>query len=381
MTTTPTDGPLAGIRILDLTSVIMGPYATQILADQGADVIVIEPAGGDTNRLMGAGPHPQLSGISLNLMRNKRSVTLDLKSESALSTARRLVATCDAVVASYRPGALARMGLDYQSVRRIRPDIVYCQGQGFPLDSPRADEPAYDDIIQAASGMADVSAKVAQRPSLLPTIWADKVCGLIMAQAATAALVHRERTGEGQHVEVPMVDAARSFVLVEHGAAAIPEPAVGPAGYQRILSPFRRPQRTADGWINVLPYSPDHYRALFAEAGRSDLVDDPRYADRRAAIKNSDTLYRDVESVLADRTTAEWLAFCSRAGIPASAVATLEEILAELPLADHPVAGTFRLTPPAARFSGMPAALRRPAPLIGGDTAEVLDELEGSPAC
>ncbi|NLU74017.1 CoA transferase [Streptomyces sp. HNM0575] len=377
----PATGPLAGHRVLDLTNVIMGPYATQILADQGADVIVVEPRSGDTNRLMGPGPHPQLSGISLNLMRNKRSVTLDLKSPAGRDAVRRLLTTCDAVVASYRPGALRRMSLDYARARELRPDVVYCQGQGFPLDSDRADEPAYDDIVQAASGLADAAARVSGTPALLPTILADKVCGLVMAQAVTAALLHRERTGTGQHVEVPMVEAMRSFVLVEHGAGAIAQPPVADAGYPRILSPHRRPQRTLDGWISVLPYAPGHYADLFAEAGRRDLANDPRYADRRAAIRHSDSLYRDVAEVMGTRTTGEWLGFCATAGIPASAVATLDEIVAELPTTDHPAAGSHRVIPPPARFSRTPSSVRRGAPLIGQDTDEVLAELERSGAC
>ena len=368
-------GPLAGVRVLDLTSVIMGPYATQILADQGADTIVVEPRGGDTNRLMGAGPHPELSGTSLNLMRNKRSVSIDLKTDESQAAVRRLVSTCDVVVATYRPAALQRMGLSYEDVRTIRPDIVYCQGQGFALDSPRSDEPAYDDVVQAASGLSDLVNRMQGEPGLMPTILADKVCGLFIAQAVSAALYHRARTGEGQHIEVPMVEAMRSFVLVEHGAGAICEPPLAAPGYARVLSPCRKPQRTTDGWVEVLPYSPSQYQALFREAGRADLAGDARVADRASAIRNADSLYRDVAEVLATRTSAQWLDFCGRAEIPATAVVTLEEILAALPLAEHPVAGSYRLIPPAARFSAAGPPPARPAPLIGADTDEVLGAL------
>ena len=372
---TANDGPLAGVRVLDLTSVIMGPYATQLLADQGADTIVVEPRSGDTNRLMGAGPHPQLSGTSLNLMRNKRSVSVDLKTAAGRDAVHRLVATCDVVVATYRPAALRRMGLSYEDVRAIRPDIVYCQGQGFPLDSPRADEPAYDDVVQAASGLSDLVERTQGEPGLLPTILADKVCGLFIAQAVSAALYHRARTGEGQHIEVPMVQAMRSFVLVEHGAGAICEPPLAPPGYPRVLSRFRKPQRTSDGWVQVLPYSPAQYEALFREAGRDDLVDDARLADRAETIRNADSLYRDVADVLITRTSAQWLDFCVRAEIPATAVVTLDDILADLPLVEHPVAGRYRLIPAAARFSAGGSALPRPAPLIGADTEAVLGSL------
>ena len=206
-------GPLTGVRVLDLTRVVMGPLATQMLADQGADVILVEAPGGDTNRVMGPGPHPELSGVALNLLRNKRSVDIDLKSSEGIDVARRLIETCDVVVATMRPHVLTRLGLDYESVRAINPSVVYCQAQGFPLSSPRANEPAYDDIIQAASGVSDMMERVWGSPALLPTIFADKICGLVMAQAIVAALFHRERTGEGQHVEVPMQQATQAFML------------------------------------------------------------------------------------------------------------------------------------------------------------------------
>src|SRR5262249_18901967 len=259
-------GPLEGVRVLDLTSVVMGPLCTQMLGDLGADVLVVERPHGETNRVMGAGPHPQLSGISLNLMRNKRSVPVDLTTAAGQATIRELIAGSDALVTTMLPGSLRRLGLDYDSVAQVRPDIVYAQAQGFPLDTDRADQPAYDDIVQSATGVADAMARVTGEPRLVPSIFADKVCGLTLANAVVAALLYRERTGVGQAVEVPMVDAMRAFMLVEHGAAGIPEPPVGPVGYQRILSPERRPQRTADGWIGILPYARAHYESLFALA-------------------------------------------------------------------------------------------------------------------
>lgn len=377
-------GPLEGIRVLDLTRVVMGPLATQVLADQGADVILIEAPDGDTNRVMGPGPHDELSGIALNLLRNKRSVALDLKSEHGAATVRRLVATCDVVVSTMRPQVLRRLGLDHVSLREIRPDLVYCQAQGFPLGSPEENEPAYDDIIQAASGVCDLVDRIWGAPGLLPTIFADKVCGLVMAQAITAALVQRGRTGQGQHIEVPMVQAMAAFNLVEHGAGAIAEPPVHapgrPAtGYPRVLSPERRPHPTSDGWVHLLPYQPRHYASLFAEAGVEGADDDPRYADLRATIANSDSLYADVRRITPTRTTAEWLAYCRAAGIPASPVRSLQDLVDDLPLAEHDVAGPFRLTPALANFAGHPHELRRPAPVVGADTAEVLAELDLSP--
>jgi crotonobetainyl-CoA:carnitine CoA-transferase CaiB-like acyl-CoA transferase len=182
-------------------------------------------------------------------------------------------------------------------------------------------------------------------------------------------------TGDGQHIEVPMLDVMRAFVMVEHGAGSIPEPAVGPPGYQRILTPERRPQRTTDGWINVLPYTDDHYEHLFRAGGREDLVDDPRIATREARIANSDSLYRDVAIILAARTTAEWLSFCRDHGIPATSAASLGDLVEELPLHRHPVAGEYRQIPPPVRFSVTPATVRRPAPTMGQHGREVLAEV------
>lgn len=367
--------------MLDLTRVIMGPLATQILADQGADVILVEAEGGDTNRVMGPGPHAELSGIALNLLRNKRSVGIDLRSDEGRDVVHRLVATCDVVVSTMRPQALARLGLDYATLSSIRRDLVYCQAQGFPLDGPQANEPAYDDIIQAASGVSDIIERVWGHPAFLPTIFTDKVCGLVIAQAVAAALFHRERTGQGQHIEVAMQEAASAFMLAEHGAGAIAEPPVAfdglpAAGYPRVLSPERRPHPTKDGQVHLFPYLPKHYAAIFAEVAADNRDSDARYLDKRAALRNSDSLYRDIRAITPLRTTQEWLDYCRAAGIPATRVVTLQDLVDQLPIASHPAAGTYRLIPQMARFSATQGTLRRNAPLIGENTSEVLAELE-----
>lgn len=373
-------GPLDGVRVLDLTRVVMGPLATQVLADQGADVILVEAPGGDTNRVMGPGPHVQLSGIALNLLRNKRSIDVDLKSEDGRRIIHDLVRYCDVVVATMRPQVLTRLGLDYESLRLLRPDVVYCQAQGFPLASERAGEPAYDDIIQVASGVADMVERVTGQASLLPTIFADKVCGLVMAQAITAALYYRARTGKGQHVEVPMQQATAAFMLVEHGSGAISEPPVHEpgrpaAGYPRVLSAERRPHPTKDGQVHLFPYLPQHYARLFEAAGVENADNDPRYVDQRATIAHSDSLYRDVRAVAPSRTTDEWLEFCRVEGIPATRVASLQDLVDDLDLAEHPAAGKYRVIPQMANFGLTPGGLRHPAPLIGEHTSEVLAEL------
>jgi crotonobetainyl-CoA:carnitine CoA-transferase CaiB-like acyl-CoA transferase len=359
----------------------MGPLATQILADQGADVILVEANGGDTCRVMGPGPHPELSGIALNLLRNKRSIDIDLKSTSGLEFVHRLVSTCDVVVTTMRPHVLERLKLDYAVISEIKPDIVYCQAQGFPLAGPQANEPAYDDIIQAASGVSDMMERVWGQPSLLPTIFADKVCGLVMAQAICAALVNRERTGIGQHVEVAMKEAMAAFMLTEHGSGAISEPpthydGLPAAGYPRVMSRERRPHVTKDGQIHLFPYLPKHYQAIFEEVGEKNAANDPRYIDQRATLNNSDSLYRDIRRIAPLRTTEEWLTYCREAGIPATRVATLQDLVDELPLNEHPTVGSYRAIPPMSRFSHVDGSVRRSAPLIGQDTQDVFDELE-----
>jgi crotonobetainyl-CoA:carnitine CoA-transferase CaiB-like acyl-CoA transferase len=371
----PAVGPLAGVRILDLTSVVMGPLATQILGDLGADVITVEAAQGDIARIMGAGPRPDLSGTALNLLRNKRNIDLDIKAPAGHDALMRIAATCDVVVTNLRPGPAARAGVSYEDIRAVRPDVVYCQAHGFPSDGPRAAEPAYDDIIQSASGVADAARRTTGAPSLAPTILMDKVCGLTIAYAVSAALFARERTGLGEHIEVPMVDTAIAFMLVEHGAGAIPCPPLAPAGYGRILTPERRPAQTADGWIGVLCYSREHYDTLFAAGGRHDLLGDERYATGPARIANSTFLYREVAAVLRTGTTERWLAFCREHSIPATAVADLDDLVDALPEAEHPITGRYKTIPHPVRFARRPASVRRHAPLVGQHTEEILREV------
>ena len=215
-------GPLDGIRVLDLSSVVMGPLATQILGDLGADVITVENRDGDINPVMGPGPHPGLSGVSLNLLRNKRNISLDIAHPDGRAALLRVAAGCDVFVTNLRPGSVGRLRLRYPDVAAVRPDVIYCQAHGFPSDSPQADAPAFDDIIQAACGVPDVLRRANGRPDLMPTLLADKVSGLVLAYSIMAALFHRARTGEGQQVEVPMADAMLAFLLVEHGSGATP---------------------------------------------------------------------------------------------------------------------------------------------------------------
>jgi crotonobetainyl-CoA:carnitine CoA-transferase CaiB-like acyl-CoA transferase len=372
MTETTRRGPLAGLRILDFTSVIMGPYATQILADYGAEVITIETVDGRGNRNMGAGRDPEFSGTALNLLRNKRMVSLDLKDAAARDAVLAVARTCDALITNLRPKPLARLGLAYEDVCAVRPDIVFCQAQGFRSDQSRADDPAYDDIIQAESGVADAARQVTGEPQLAPTIMADKVCSMAIASAVTAALFHRLRTGQGQRIEVPMADVLKSFMLVEHGDGAISDDDA-PAGYRRVLNPERGPQRTADGWINILPYSTSAYDALFGKNGRPDMIGDVRTHETNIQ-RNARELYAELRPIIATRTTAEWLDFCKQYSVPVGRVVSLDELVRSLPVAEHPVVGTYRVIPAPIWFSATDAQTVAPARRHGEDTRSVLQE-------
>ncbi len=371
--TAPPAGPLDGVRILDLTAVVMGPLATQILGDLGADVITIENRQGDLNRTMSRGPVRGLSGVSLNLLRNKRNLTLDIAQPTGRQALLRIAATCDVFVTNLRPASLERLRLDYPDVAAVRPDIIYCQAGGFPPDSPLANAPAFDDIIQAASGVPDLFRRAGLEPTLMPTLLADKVSGLVITYAIIAALFHRERTGQGQRIEIPMTDAFQAFLLAEHGGSAIA--GRGPAGYPRILTPRRAPARTIDGWIAIQPHRDEQWKALVKAAGLDDLIEDPRLTNR--GLWHEPTFgYETLGRVLATKTTAQWLAFCSEHGIPAAEVVGLDELIDALPEAEHATTGTtYKVIPPPVRFSATPASIRRSAPLPGQHNREVLSEV------
>jgi crotonobetainyl-CoA:carnitine CoA-transferase CaiB-like acyl-CoA transferase len=345
---TPPTGPLTGIKVLDITTVVMGPYATQLLGDLGAEVIKIEEAAGDLSRAMGPGPHPELSGTALNLHRNKRSLLLDLKDPT------------NAVLC---------------------PDIVFCQAQGWPTDSVEADRPAYDDVIQTATGVPDLMERTTGKVALFPSIVADKVCGQTIVNGVLAALYHRAMTGQGQRLEVSMYDAMLAFNLVENLSAAATEPPLGPAGYSRITTPQRGPKQATDGWITMLPYDTRQWSALFAVGGRAALLDDPRFAGASDRATNADALYALLGELISTRSVAEWVAVCADIGVAAEPVVSLDTVIeraldnGSLTLAQHPVAGVYRQIAPSIRFDATPQNVHRHAPLIGEHTGEILQEL------
>ena len=386
-TMTEATGPLKGIRILDLTSVVNGAYATQMLADQGADVIKLEDPGGDIMRKPGVpeGRNAELLGPNfLTLNRNKRSIVLDLKTEKARKAVAKLIATCDVFVASVRYEALTRLGLAYKEVSAIRPDIIYAHASGFGSDGPYAGLPAYDDLIQAASGMADLIPRTfGGEPAFLPTQAADKVSGLFLAQAISAALFHRERTGKGQFVEVPMLECVTSFVLVENLYGHVYVPPGDQLGYPRTLNPFRKPFATRDGHIGLLPYSDKHWAVFFRVADFGDVfASRPEFATVAGRNNNIRELYALVEQAAATKTTQEWIDLLRPLSIPVIALNRLDDLENDPHLKAvgffeqlvHPQVGRYQLPKPPVRFASTPASIRSHAPQLGEHTEEILAE-------
>ena len=313
-------GPLAGMRVVDLTTILLGPVATQMLGDLGADVIKVESPGGDAVR--GAGPPPVEDGmgaIFLTNNRNKRAIVLDLKDPRGLEAMMRLLESADAFVHNMRPQAIDRLGLDYPAVSARNASIVYCGAWGFRRSGPYGHKPAYDDMIQAVSGLAALQA-VDGEPRYVTSVVADKVTGLHVAVAVLAALLHRARTGEGQCIEVPMFETLVAFNMFEHLYGKAYEPSRGSMGYPRALSPGRRPYRTRDGWIGALPYTDRQWAALFEIANRPDLAEDPRFATLPSRLAHIDEVYAMLGELLAERTTAQWLEAFDAANIPSMPV-------------------------------------------------------------
>lgn len=383
-----TSGPLAGMRIIDLTTVIMGPFATRILADMGADVIKIEGPDGDSFRSYGPWTNPGMGGSILNLHRNKRSVSLDLKSDDGRAALDELIRGADALIHNLRPGAASRLGLDWDNVRTVNPAIVVCAARGFASDGPYGHKAAYDDLMQAGSGFASLFEQLYGAPRYAPTSWCDKVAGQAIAYSVLGALIHKLRTGEGQSLEVPMFEVCIDFMLVEHFGAMAFEPAKGPPGFKRQLALGRKPYRTADGWACILPYSTRNWMDFFDFIGRPELGKEPRYSHISSRVEHIDELYDILDAEARRFTTAEWMKFCDNASIPAVPVLSFEELgddphakaTGMFQVVDHPSEGPYKHLRSPVRFSGASAELRRFAPRPGQNTREVLLETGLSPA-
>ena len=374
--------PLDGYRVLDLSSVVLGPLATQVLGDLGAEVIKIESPAGDTTRATGPQRSPGMAALFMGVNRNKRSVVLDLKQAAARDALWRMVDGADVFLHSIRPQKLDRLGFGQEAVRARNPRIVYAGLHGYRADGPYGGQPAYDDVIQGRSGSADLMARLVGEPRYMPTVMADKTCALVAAYAVIAALLARERTGRGQFVEIPMFETMAAFNLTEHINGRAFDPAEAGMGYPRVLAKWRRPYPTADGYICMLAYTDEQWRRFWREVGRAELIRDPRFDTLKSRNDNIDEVYRIAGECLRERGSADWAAAFERLEIPAAPVATLEGLMEDEHLRevgffhrlDHPSEGGVLLTDPPVRFSEGGAGIRRLQPRLGEHSAEVLGE-------
>ena len=377
-------GALSGLRVVDLTNTLMGPYATQLLADMGADVIKVEPPDGDAVRGIGPARHPGMGAIFLQANRGKRSIVLDLKQPDGLEALLRIASGCDLFVYNVRPQAMERLGLSYARLSALNARIVYAGLFGFGQDGPNAARPAYDDLIQGMAAIPSLCvASGSAAPRYVPLAMADRVVGLYAVGAITAALWHRERTGEGQRVDIPMFETMAGFVLADHMGGRIFEPAEGPTGYGRLLSKDRRPYATRDGHVCTLIYNDRQWRRFFEAIGRPDIIaTDPRFASITSRTRHIDEIYAMVAQILRERTTAECIAVLEGAEIPVAPLNSIDDLIDDRHLAatnffvevQHPSEGALRMPGIAAQFSHSPGSANRPAPLLGEQSREVLGE-------
>ncbi len=377
-------GPLTGVRIVDITTVLMGPYATQILGDLGADVIKVEPPGGDSVRGIGLARNPGMAGVFLHANRSKRSIVLDLKQPAGREALLKLAADADVLVYNVRPQAMARLRLDYEAVKAVNPRILYVGVYGYGQGGPYAAKPAYDDLIQGAVAIPTLGVLAGNEvPRYAPNAMADRIVGMAAANAVTAGLFERERSGKGQAIDVPMFETMTQFVLGDHLQGCSFEPPIGPAGYARLLNEDRRPYATKDGHLCVLVYNDKQWRAFFELIGRAGLMtDDPRFATIGARTEHIRELYRMVAEVMPTRTSAEWTAALEAADIPVMPMHTLESLMDDPHLravgffqtVEHPSEGSIRTMAVPSTWSRSRPELLRQAPRLGEHSAELLRE-------
>ena len=374
-------GPLAGLRVLDLSSVVVGPVCGGVLAEQGAEVIKLEGPDGDLlRRLGGKGRTPGMSGKFLNFNRGKRSLGLDLKKPRAVDAIRRIASTCDVVMTNIRPDALARLGIDGTTLRAASPRLIHCQIVGFGMKGPYAGRPAYDTVIQGVAGVAGCFEASTGEPRFVPMVMADHIVGLIAAQMIGFALYRREKTGIGESIEVPMFENMAAFVMMQHMGAMTFVPPLGPPGDHRVLSPEARPLKTKDGYICVSANTDGQAHAFFDAVGRPELKTDPRFATVAGRTANTQAYFALRATALQGRTSAEWLADFDRLDVPAMPYNTLDSLLTDPHLQavgmvqpdTHPTEGeTLAIGVPNTLSGGM-APRGRPAPRLGEDTRAVL---------
>jgi crotonobetainyl-CoA:carnitine CoA-transferase CaiB-like acyl-CoA transferase len=379
-----TGGPLEGVRVVDLTTVVVGPICTRTLADYGAEVIKVEAPGGDLLRTMAHGSrHPGMSGKFLNFNRNKRSIVLDFKQPGGLDAMRRLIARADVFVSNVRPEGLARAKLDYSSLVADNPRLIHCSILAFGRGGRYYNRPAYDPIVQSLSGVAGTLARATGEPRFVPMVMSDHTSGLIAAQAIGFALYRREKTGHGEAIDVPMLENMASFVSSEHMGAMTFDPPVGPSGDGRLLTPDYRPLPTKDGYITVGPNTNAQAFAFFDAIGRPELKTDPRFDNPSSRTANAAAYWEIRKAGLAQRTTDEWLKIFDELDVPAARYNSIDDLLTDPHLSDvgffeseeHPSEGRIRRSRPANSFSGGGRDDRLPAPRLGEHTRQVLAEV------
>ncbi len=380
--------PLEGVRVVDMTSLGMGPLAAQILGDYGADVIKLEPPTGDAFRHVLPQGSPGMSHAFIQFNRNKRSVALDLKAPQGLEAARKLLRTTDVLLSNVRPAAMKSLGLDYDAIRAIKPDIVYAAAYGYSERGPYAGRPAADDTIQAMSGVAGLQQLAYGTAQLVANVIADKAVGQALVHAVMAALIHKMKTGRGQRIEVPMFETMVAFTMPEHVAGMTFDPPQGGAGYSRVINPERRPYRTKDGYLCVLPYTTAQWLRFFHLIGRDDLAQDPLLADPMERSKRFRELYALIDEAMPKRTTDEWVEALLASDILFGKVNTPDDLLRDphlaalnmFPVVQHPTEGPLRLIGFPIELSDTPNQLRRLPPRLGQHSREVLLELGYSDA-
>lgn len=381
-------GPLSGLRIIDLSINVLGPVATQLLGDMGADIIKIEPPAGDQNRQNGPGKNPGMSVFYLIMNRNKRSVVLDLKQEECMEALLKLVETADVLVHSMRPSAAKRLGICYEKIRQRNPKIIYAFAPGYRGDGPFKDMPAFDDVIQGESGLADINRGLDGQPRYFPTVIVDKFCGYVLASSISMALLHRERTGEGQQVLVPMLETMLQFNLFEH----LWEGALGSSngeglGYSRMFSKHRRPYATLDGHICLLAVNDEQWRRVLTAIGRPELLEDARFSKMTERMRNINELYGILSDAIGTKSSAQWEKIFADADVPHGQVRELNELMKDDYLKEtgffqkvlHPTEGELVMTSIPVQFSASPGNVRYLPPNLGEHSLEILAEVGYSP--
>lgn len=374
---------LANIRILDMTSVVMGPYATQILGDMGADIVKIESPGGDTTRKVPPMRNPDMGSVFLHMNRNKRSVVLDLKQPDALQALMKLAETADVLIYNVRPRAMARLGITHEKLAEVNPRIITVALVGFGQDGPYAADPAYEDLIQGLTAVPSMLvAAGSETPHYVPLSFNDRAVGLNAAIAVLGALLHRTQSGVGQAIEIPMFETMVQAAYGDHMGGLSFEPPQGPPGYMRQLNRQRRPHATKDGHVCVIVYTDKHWDTFLTLIGREDLKSDPRLRDIGSRTQHAETIYAIIDAEMRNRTTAEWIRVLKEGDIPVAPVHTLESLLHDPHLeatgffrtVEHPSEGTIRQMAPPQKWSRTPPSVQRHAPRLGEHSVELLRE-------